>query len=66
MSLGWGAGIFLLVVSPWYVLISLENQEYAGYFFIQQNVMNFLSSKEARHPEAFYYYLPSLLIRPGA
>jgi len=61
MFLGWGVLIFLIVVAPWYVLISLENTEYAGYFFIQQNLMNFLSSREARHPEAFYYYLPVLM-----
>lgn len=61
MSLGWGVPIFVAVVAPWYVLISLENPEYAGYFFIQQNLMNFLSSQQARHPEAFYYYLPVLM-----
>ena len=61
MSLGWGVPIFIAVVAPWYVLISLENPEYAGYFFIQQNLMNFLSSSQARHPEAFYYYLPVLM-----
>jgi len=61
MFLGWGVLIFLIVVAPWYVLISLENTEYAGYFFIQQNLMNFLSSRQARHPEPFYYYLPVLM-----
>jgi 4-amino-4-deoxy-L-arabinose transferase-like glycosyltransferase len=37
----------------------LENEDYAGYFFIQQNLAYFFSG-ESRHPEPFYYYLPIL------
>ncbi len=48
MGIGWGILIFLAVASPWYILISLKNRDYGWYFFIQQNLMNFLSS-EARH-----------------
>jgi hypothetical protein len=55
MEIGWGLLVFCAVAAPWYVLISLRNQDYAGYFFIQQNLMNFLSG-QARHPRPFYYY----------
>ncbi len=61
MQVGWGVLIFLMVAAPWYVLISLKNSDYAGYFFVKQNLMNFLSSEEARHPRPFYYYFPILL-----
>jgi len=59
MGIGWGILIFLAVAAPWYILISMKNKDYGGYFFIQQNLMNFLSS-EARHHGPFYYYLPAL------
>jgi 4-amino-4-deoxy-L-arabinose transferase-like glycosyltransferase len=59
MQIGWGLLIFLAVASPWYILISLKNPDYAGYFFIKQNLGSFLSS-DPRHPEPFYYYIPVL------
>ena len=51
---------FSVIAAPWYVLIILRNREYGSYFFIQQNLMNFLSS-EARHYGPFYYYFPVLM-----
>ncbi len=59
MKIGWGILIFLAVASPWYILISLKNPDYAGYFFIEQNLGSFLSS-DSRHPNPFYYYIPVL------
>ncbi len=56
----WGILLFLFIAAPWYVLIILRNREYGSYFFIQQNLMNFLSS-EARHHGPVYFYFPVLL-----
>jgi 4-amino-4-deoxy-L-arabinose transferase-like glycosyltransferase len=61
MSLGWGVLIFLAVAAPWYVLISIRNEDYVSYFFLKQNFGNFLSKVQAHHPEHFYYYIPVLL-----
>ena len=55
----WGIILFVAIAAPWYVLIILKNRD-GSYFFIQQNLMNFLSS-EARHSAPFYYYFPVLL-----
>lgn len=60
MQLGWGILIVLVIAAPWYVLISLNNSDYAGYFFIHNNIMRFLSSK-AHHARPFWFYLPVLL-----
>jgi 4-amino-4-deoxy-L-arabinose transferase-like glycosyltransferase len=60
MRIGWGLLIFFAVAAPWYVATSLKNPEYLRHFFIQQNVMNFISSAAARHPEPVYYYVPLL------
>lgn len=59
MQIGWGLLIFLAVAAPWYILISLRNQDYGANFFIQNNVMRFLSP-QARHHGPFYYYFPVL------
>ena len=59
MQIGWGILIFLAVASPWYILISLKNPDYAGYFLIEKNLGSFLSS-DSRHPNPFYYYIPVL------
>jgi 4-amino-4-deoxy-L-arabinose transferase-like glycosyltransferase len=59
--LGWGALIFFVVAAPWYVLISIRNEDYISYFFLKQNFGNFLSKVQAHHPEHFYYYVPVLL-----
>jgi len=60
MEMGWGVVVFLIVAAPWYVLISLNNSDYAGYFFIENNIMRFLSL-EARHARPFWFYFPVLL-----
>ena len=59
MQLGWGTLFFLVIAAPWYGLIILRNEDYAGYFFIQQNLAYFFSG-ESRHPRPFYYYIPIL------
>jgi 4-amino-4-deoxy-L-arabinose transferase-like glycosyltransferase len=61
MSLGWGALVFLAVAAPWYVLISMRNEDYLSYFFLRQNLGNFLSKTQAHHPQPFYYFVPALL-----
>jgi 4-amino-4-deoxy-L-arabinose transferase-like glycosyltransferase len=58
---GRGTLIFLAVAAPWYVLISIRNEDYVSYFFLKQNLGNFLSKVQAHHPEPFYYYIPVLL-----
>lgn len=62
MHIGWDILIFLAVASPWYILISLENPDYARYFFLEKNLASFLGSStvEIKHPEPFYYHIGTL------
>lgn len=55
-----GIPVLLAVAAPWYVAVSLQNPDFGGHFFLTQNVMRFVS-QEARHSEAFYFYIPVLL-----
>jgi 4-amino-4-deoxy-L-arabinose transferase-like glycosyltransferase len=52
--------LFIVAVSPWYILISMRNPDYAEYFFIEKNIGRFFSD-DVRHLEPFYYYVPVLL-----
>ena len=61
MSLGRGVLVFLAVAAPWYVLMSIRNEDYLRYFVLKQNLGNFLSKAQAHHPQPFYYYVPMLL-----
>ncbi len=60
MEMGWGILIFLLIAAPWYVLISLNNSDYAGYFFIENNILRFFSPT-AHHTRPFWFYIPILM-----
>ncbi len=55
-----GLALFLAIAAPWYVAVSLRNADFGGHFFLTQNVMRFVSL-QARHSEAFYFYVPVLL-----
>jgi len=56
-----GTLLFLALAAPWYVLISLRNEDYARYFFLEKNLGSFSSEGRAHHAEPFYYYVPALL-----
>ena len=56
-----GGLLFLLIAAPWYVLISLRNEDYARYFFLEKNLGSFFSSEAAGHVQPFYYYAPAFL-----
>ena len=59
MQIGWGLLIFLAIAAPWYILISVRNPDYLGYFLLEKNFGSFLS-QHSRHQEPFYYYFPVL------
>ncbi len=61
MHLGPGIVIFVLIVAPWYLLLSLKNPEYLRYFLIEKNLHSFTGGSGARHPQPVYYYLPRLI-----
>jgi 4-amino-4-deoxy-L-arabinose transferase-like glycosyltransferase len=58
---GWGGLIFLAVVSPWFVLMSLRHPDFAHFFFIHEHVERYLSSSHRREG-AWWYFVPVLLV----
>lgn len=55
-----GIGIFLAVVAPWYIMVSLREPSFVSYFFINQNVEAFLQG-DVHHPKPWYMSFVLLL-----
>jgi len=55
MQIGWGALIVLAIASPWYILMTVRNEDYLSHFFLGQNLGYFLPAPRAL-----------LLLSPGA
>ncbi len=57
-----GIGSFIAIAVPWFILVTLEHgQEYINTFFGLHNVQRF-TSVVSRHPGAWYYYFPVVLV----
>lgn len=54
-----GLALFLLVVAPWFVAVSLANPEFPRFFFIHEHVERFLTEAHGR-AEPGWYFLPVL------
>ena len=55
-----GLALYLLIVAPWFVLVSRDNPEFAQFFFIHEHVERFLTT-EHRREGTWYYFVPLLL-----
>ncbi|MBI4798058.1 MAG: glycosyltransferase family 39 protein, partial [Desulfarculus sp.] len=54
-----GALLFLILVAPWNILVSLANPEYPAYF-LHENVGRLVAGQEFKRHQPFWYYLPLL------
>lgn len=55
-----GSLLFLLVASPWFILVSMRNPEFARFFFIHEHFERFLTKVHGRY-EPPWYFVPVLL-----
>jgi dolichol-phosphate mannosyltransferase len=53
------AAVMLAVAGPWYLLVSLREPEFLGYFFWTHNVVRFAAPFD--HARPAWYYLPGML-----
>ena len=60
--LEWGYGIvvFLAIAAPWFVAVSIANDEFLRFFFVHEHFERFLTT-EHRRVEAWWYFFPILL-----
>ena len=59
MRPGRGAALFLVLTAPWFILISLKEKGFFYFFFVDQHLLRFLTSKH-RRTGPLYYFLPVL------
>ena len=56
-----GAIIFLVITSPWFVLVALRNPEFLEFFFIHEHLQRFTQDAHSR-TGPIYYFVPLLFI----
>jgi len=56
-----GSILFLLITSPWFILIAQRNPEFLEFFFIHEHLQRFTDDAHSR-TGPIYYFVPLLLI----
>ncbi len=59
MHWGWGLAVFFAICTPWFVLVSERNPEFARFFFIHEHFERFLTT-EHRREQPWWYFTPIL------
>ena len=55
-----GVALFLIIAAPWFVLVTLRNPSFPGFFFVHEHFARFLTTVHQR-VEPWWYFLPLLL-----
>lgn len=55
-----GVLLFGLIAAPWFILISIREKEFFQFFFIDQHILRFLTTKH-RRSGPLYYFVPVVL-----
>ena len=55
-----GILLFLLIATPWFILVSMRNPEFFDFFFINEHFRRFLT-KEHHRAGPIYYFIPVFL-----
>jgi 4-amino-4-deoxy-L-arabinose transferase-like glycosyltransferase len=58
---GAGLALFALLSLPWFLLVSIRNPSFAGFFFVHEHFARFLTTVHQR-VEPWWYFLPLLLV----
>lgn len=62
MRLFSGILIFLLIASPWYLLVQKANPQFFEFFFILQQFSRFLTKASFNNQTAIWFYFPTVLV----
>ncbi|HVN34358.1 MAG TPA: glycosyltransferase family 39 protein [Casimicrobiaceae bacterium] len=61
VSLASGLALFLALTAPWFILVSVRNDEFARFFFIHEHFERYLTTEHQR-VAPWYYFVPVALI----
>ena len=54
-----GLALFFAIASPWFILVSMRNPEFARFFFIHEHFERFLTTVHSRY-QPFWFFVPVL------
>ncbi|NUP94149.1 MAG: hypothetical protein HUU36_14980 [Candidatus Omnitrophica bacterium] len=54
------SGVVGAAVAPWFVAVLVKCPQFAYHFFVEHNLLRFISG--LNHPQPFWFYLPVLLL----
>jgi 4-amino-4-deoxy-L-arabinose transferase-like glycosyltransferase len=58
---GWGLALFFAIVTPWFVAVSMQNPEFAHFFFIHEHFERFLTTVHRRE-QPWWFFIPILFL----
>ena len=61
LHLGAGLALFTAIAAPWFVVVSLRNPSFPGFFFVHEHFTRFLTTVHQR-AEPWWYFVPLLLL----
>ena len=56
-----GGALFLAIAAPWFIAVSLANDEFFQFFFIQEHFQRFLTKGHGRY-QPWWYFIPTLAL----
>jgi 4-amino-4-deoxy-L-arabinose transferase-like glycosyltransferase len=56
-----GVPLFTVIAAPWFILVSLRNPSFPGFFFVHEHFARFLTTVHQR-VQPWYFFLPLLLL----
>jgi 4-amino-4-deoxy-L-arabinose transferase-like glycosyltransferase len=56
-----GLAVFLAIAAPWFVAVSMANEEFAQFFFIHEHFARFLT-RAHRRVEPWWYFIPFFVL----
>jgi 4-amino-4-deoxy-L-arabinose transferase-like glycosyltransferase len=56
-----GLPLFLILAAPWFLLVSVRNPSFPGFFFVHEHLSRFLTTVHQR-VEPWWFFLPLLLL----
>ena len=61
LQLALGLPLFLLIAAPWFILVSVRNPSFPGFFFVHEHFARFLTTVHQR-VEPWWYFLVILMV----
>ena len=56
-----GGALFLVIAAPWFIAVSLANDEFFQFFFVQEHFQRFLTKSHGRF-QPWWYFIPIVAI----